>query len=66
MNPVRNQNEGTYRGGRREDNWDYGLSLSRRSLRVKPITNELSRRLKTIDKKKARTSTRQVFMNDES
>ena len=37
LNPMRDKNEGTYRGERRDDTCDHGLS--RRSLRVKPPTS---------------------------
>ena len=37
LNPMRDRKKGPYPGGRRDDTCDHGLS--RRSLRVKPLTN---------------------------
>ena len=37
LNAMRDKNEGTYRGGRRDDTCDHGLS--RRPLRAKPLTD---------------------------
>ena len=56
LNPMRDKNEGTYRGERRDDTCDHGLS--RRSLRVQPPT---SWKVKLMRRKKKRWIFRQFM-----
>ena len=51
LNVLCDKNEGKSPGGRREDTCDHGMTLSRRSMRVKPPTRCSSWRVNVITTK---------------